>query len=197
LRAVLFVGLIVVLLLAVAVYVLLTYNRLVALRLNVDNSWAQVDVALKLRHDLVPNLAAAVAGYAAHERGTFEEVTAARNAAVAAPDQPGAALGTAEAQLGQGIGRLFALAEAYPDLKASELFQRLQAQLAEIENKLQITRRVYNDVVERYVVKISTVPSMLVAKAFGFQSREFFKAPVEAQGVPSVSLGGGATEPSA
>lgn len=172
-------------------YVVLTYNKLVALRLGVDNSWAQVDVALKQRHDLVPNLAAAVSGYANHERGTLEAVTEARQQAVAAPsDSAGVDLGKAEANLAQRISALLAVAEAYPDLKASTNFLELQRQLAEIESQIQITRRVYNDVVETYLTKTQSVPSNLVANAFGFEPREFFKAPIEASAVPAVGFGG-------
>lgn len=178
----------VVLLLLVGLYVLLTYNGLVGLRNNVSNSWAQVDVALKMRHDLVPNLAETVKAYAAHEAGTFEAVTQARNAAVAAPDEAGPQLGAAEASLGQGIGRLLAIAEAYPDLKASTNFLALQQQLSSIESQIQIARRVYNDTVETYLTKIQRVPSNLVAGAFGFQPREFFKAPVEATSAPVVDV---------
>lgn len=173
------------------IYVLLTYNRLVALRLAVDNSWAQVDVALKQRHDLVPNLAAAVAGYAQHERGTIDAVTTARQQAAAAPaDRAGVDLGKAEAGLAQQLGTLLAVAEAYPDLKASTNFLELQQQLASIESQIQITRRVYNDVVETYLTKTQSVPSNLVASSFGFEPREFFKAPVESVAVPQVGFGG-------
>jgi LemA protein len=179
----------VVLALLIGVYVLLTYNGLVGLRNNVDNSWSQVDVALKMRHDLVPNLAAAVQGYASHERGTFEAVTQARAAAEAAPSQAaGAALGAAESSLALGIGRLLAVAEAYPDLKASDNFLALQQQLSSIESQIQITRRVYNDTVETYLTKIQRVPSNFVAGAFGFAPKEFFKAPVEALSVPTVDV---------
>jgi LemA protein len=178
----------VVLLLVVGLYVLLTYNRLVALRNNVDNSWSQVDVALKMRHDLVPNLAETVKGYATHERGTFEAVTQARQAAVAAPPQAGAQLGAAESMLAQVIGQLMVVAEDYPDLKASTNFLALQQQLSSIESQIQIARRVYNDTVETYLTKIQRVPSNLVASAFGFGAREFFKAPVESTATPTVAL---------
>jgi LemA protein len=182
----------VVLVLLVGLYVLLTYNSLVGLRNNVDNSWSQVDVSLKMRHDLVPNLAAAVQGYAAHERGAFEAVTQARAQAEAAPDLPGAALGAAEVSLGLGIGRLLAIAEAYPDLKASENFLALQQQLSSIESQIQIARRVYNDTVETYLTKIQRIPSNIVAGTFGFKPKEFFKAPVEALSVPTVNVDGAA-----
>lgn len=178
----------VVLVVLVGGYALLTYNRLVGLRLAVDNSWSQVDVALALRHDLVPNLVAAVQGYATHERTTLEGLTAARTEAVAAPSQPTVDLGKAESRLAQGIGQVMVIAEAYPDLRASDSFRQLQAQLGHVEDQIQVTRRVYNDVVERYATKIGTIPSLFVARAFGFGPREFFKAPVEAQAVPVVSL---------
>ncbi|MEH3054103.1 MAG: LemA family protein [Patulibacter minatonensis] len=176
----------------VGLYVLLTYNRLVALRNNVENSWSQVDVALKMRHDLVPNLAEAVKGYAAHERGTFDAVTQARTAAVAAPTEPGAALGAAESTLGSMIGQLLVIAEDYPDLKASTSFLALQQQLSSIESQIQIARRVYNDTVETYLTKLQRIPSNFVASAFSFAPREFFRAPVEAQTAPSVDVGGSA-----
>lgn len=182
------VAVLIVLVLLIGLYVLLTYNRLIALRNNVDNSWAQVDVALKMRHDLVPNLAAAVQGYATHERGTFEQVAQARAAALAAPTEAGAALGAAETTLAQGIGRLLAVAEDYPDLKASDNFLALQQQLSSIESQIQIARRVYNDTVETYLTKVQRVPSNFVASAFSFGPKEFFRAPVEALSVPTVSI---------
>ncbi len=174
--------------LLVGLYVLLTYNRLVALRNNVDNSWSQVDVALKMRHDLIPNLVEAVKGYASHERGTLEAVTKAREAAVAAPTTAGTQLGAAEGLLAQVLGQLLVIAEAYPDLKASTNFLALQQQLSSVETQIQIARRVYNDTVETYLTKTQRIPSNLVASAFGFGPREFFKAPVEATLTPAVSL---------
>lgn len=174
--------------LVVGLYVLLTYNRLVALRNNVDNSWSQVDVALKMRHDLIPNLVEAVKGYAAHERGTFDAVTQARAAAVAAPTTAGAQLGAAEGLLAQLLGQLLVIAEDYPELKASTNFLALQGQLSSVESQIQIARRVYNDTVETYLTKIQRIPSNLVASAFGFGPKEFFKAPIEATATPTVSL---------
>lgn len=179
---------VVVLVLAVGLFALLTYNRLVALRNNVDNSWSQVDVALKMRHDLVPNLTEAMRGYATHERGTLEAVTQAREAAVAAPPQAGAQLGAAESTLATLLGQLLVIAEAYPELKASGNFLSLQQQLSSIESQIQIARRVYNDTVETYLTATQRVPANLIAGAFGFGPREFFKAPVEALATPQVSL---------
>jgi LemA protein len=184
-----------VLVLALGAFVWLTYNRLVALRLACENSWSQIDVALKLRHDLIPALVAAVAGYAGHEQGTLAQVTELRADAVAADAAPPAERGTAEARLGGGLARALILAEDYPDLKATENFSRLQTDLTEVEEKISITRRVYNDTVETYNTKIQVFPSNLVANGFGFERREFFAAEAGAEIAPTVSLpgpGGGA-----
>ena len=133
--------------LVVGLFVLLTYNRLVRLRLACDNSWAQIEVALKLRHDLVPNLVAAVAGYAGHERATFERTAESRGAAMSAVGAGPAAQGPLEGALALGIGNLIGLAEAYPELEASENFAALQRDLASVEERISITRPVYNDTV--------------------------------------------------
>ena len=171
-----------------ALYVVVTYNRLVALRLACENSWAQIDVALKLRHDLVPNLAETVAGYAGHERRTFEEVARARAQAIARDSSDPKARGAAEAALAGSLGSVVLLAEDYPALLASDNFSRLQSDLAEVEEKISITRRVYNDTVETYNTKIQVFPPVLVARAFGFSAKEFFDAPVESEAVPKVSI---------
>jgi LemA protein len=173
-------------------WLVLTYNRLVRLRLACESSWSQIDVALRLRHDLVPRLAETVAGYAGHERKTLEEVTRARAAAEAANDEGPGPRGAAEAKLGSGIGGALLLAEDYPVLLASENFAKLQRDLAEVEEKLSITRRVYNDTVETYNTKIQVFPPAIVARAFRFDRREFFDAPVEAEAAPRVEIGGGA-----
>ena len=171
-----------------ALYVVVTYNRLVGLRLAAENSWAQIDVALKLRHDLIPNLAEAVAGYAGHERRTFEEVARARAQAIARDSSDPAARGAAEAALAGSLGSVVLLAEDYPALLATENFSRLQSDLAEVEQKISITRRVYNDTVETYNTKIAVFPPVIVARAFGFSRKEFFDAPVESEAVPAVSI---------
>jgi LemA protein len=176
----------------VAGWVVFTYNRLVTLRNVCESSWSQIDVALRLRHDLVPRLAETVAGYAGHERTTLEEVTKARAAAEAANEASPRPRGEAEAKLGSGIGGALLLAEDYPVLVASENFAKLQRDLAEVEEKISITRRVYNDTVETYNTKIQVFPPVIVARAFGFGRREFFDAPVEAETAPAVSVGGGA-----
>jgi LemA protein len=172
-----------------ALWVVLTYNRLVQLRLACENSWSQIDVALRMRHDLVPRLAEAVAGYASHERTTLEEVTRRRAEAVAANEAPPGPRGAAEAALAGGVGNVMVLAEDYPQLLATENFARLQSDLAEVEEKIAITRRVYNDTVETYNTKIQVFPSVIVARAFRFSRREFFDAPVEAEAAPVVDVG--------
>jgi LemA protein len=149
------------------------YNRLVQLRNRVDNAWAQIEVQLKRRHDLIPNLVEAVKGYAAHERETFENVTRARAAAVAA--QGPQAQSEAEGFLSQALGRLFAVAEAYPELQADENFRQLQTELAETENRIAVSRQVYNDTVLTYHNAIQTVPGVFFAGPFGFTKREFFE----------------------
>jgi LemA protein len=178
--------------LLIAVWAVLTYNRLVQLRLGCENSWSQIDVALRMRHDLVPRLAAAVSGYASHERATLEEVSRARARAVAANDAAPGPRGAAEAALAGGVGGVMLLAEDYPQLLATENFAQLQRDLNEVEENIAITRRVYNDTVETYNTKIQVFPSVIVARAFRFERREFFDAPVEAEAVPRVEVGGGA-----
>jgi LemA protein len=170
--------------LAVAVWLVATYNGLVQRRNRVDNAWSQIDVQLGRRRDLVPNLVETVKGYAAHERGTFEAVTAARAAAAAASTPAQAA--TAEGELSQALGRLLAVAEAYPQLKADANFRDLQAQLGETENRIAVSRQVYNDTVLTYQNSIQTFPTMLVARPFGFTDREYFELDDAARAVPEV-----------
>ena len=162
---------VVVVLLVAGVYL---FNRIVRLRNEVDTGWSNIDVQLKRRNDLIPNLVEAVKGYAAHERGVFEEVTRAR-AAMAGASTPGEA-GAADSLLGQALGRLFAVAEAYPDLKASQNFLQLQSDLTDTEDKIAAARRYYNATVQAYNTAIQTFPSLLFAGAFGFRAREFFAA---------------------
>jgi LemA protein len=154
------------------------YNRFVRLRNRVDNAWAQIEVQLKRRWDLIPNLVETVKGYAAHERETFEAVTQARARAQAA--QGPAEQGQAEGLLGQALGRLFAVAEAYPELQADENFRQLQDELAQTENRIAVSRQVYNDTVLTYNTAIQTVPGVFVARPFGFGAREFFEVEDEA-----------------
>ena len=172
----------------VGLAVLLLYNRMVSRRNNVDNSWAQIEAALQRRHDLIPNLVEAVKGYAKHEQKTFEDVTKARSTATAAKAPPTQAV--AENTLTSAIGRLMVVAEQYPELRATENFQQLQAQLSETEDQIQITRRVYNDTVQSYNTLIQIFPPSLVAKAFNFEARQFFDAPKEDEATPEVSFAG-------
>jgi len=148
------------------------YNGLVAMRQRVGQSFADVDVQLKQRHDLIPNLVETVKGYASHERGTLEAVVQARNAAMAAhgPAQQAAA----ENALSGTLRQLFALSEAYPDLKANSNFQQLQAELSDIENKLAAARRFFNNSVQEYNTGIEQFPAALFAGSLGFRPREFF-----------------------
>ena len=159
--------------LLVGTLLLVLYNRLVRLRNRAENAWAQVDVQLRRRYELIPNIVGAVKGYASHERQTFEEVTKARTAARQAqtvPDQS-----QAENMLTQAIGRLFAVAEQYPQLRATENFQQLQAQLAETEGKIAVSRQVYNDAVLTYDTALETVPTNIVAGMFNFEERQYFE----------------------
>jgi LemA protein len=149
------------------------YNRLVRLRNRAENAWAQVDVQLRRRYDLIPNLVEAVKGYASHERATFEEVAKARTAAQQA--QTVEEQGKAENLLTQAIGRLFAVAEAYPELRATENFQQLQGQLEETETKIAVSRQVYNDAVLTYDTALETVPTNIVGNLFSFEAREYFE----------------------
>jgi LemA protein len=171
------VGLLVLILIAI-------YNRLVRLRNRTDNAWAQVDVQLKRRYDLIPNLVETVKGYASHEKTTFEEVTRARAAAQEATGIADQA--AAENVLTGALRRLFALAEAYPELRASENFQQLQGELAETENKISVSRQIYNDTTLTYNNTVQTVPSNLVAGIFGFRVREYFEVEGEARSAPEV-----------
>ena len=178
---------IVAIILLLVFWVIALYNRLVRKRNRVDNSWAQIDVQLKRRHDLIPNLVETVKGYAAHERArsTPSPRPAPRRSRRKARPPPA----QAEGMLSQALGRLFAVAEAYPDLKANQNFLDLQAQLSDTENKIAISRQVYNDTVLTYNNAIQTFPAVILADSFGFSTREFFE--VEDAGdraVPQVSF---------
>ncbi len=162
------------------------YNGLVRKRNRSENAWAQVDVQLKRRHDLIPNLVETVKGYAAHERGTFDEVTQARTAAQQA--QGPQAQAAAENVLTQALGRLFAVAENYPQLRATENFQQLQAQLSETESNIAVARQVYNDTVLTYDNALETLPTSIIAGIFNFRSREYFQADDGDRAAPQVSF---------
>ncbi len=154
-------------------WLVVIYNRLVALRQSTGQAWADIEVQLKQRHDLVPNLVETVKGYAAHERETLDAVIQARNAAAAAKGPEAAA--AAEAGLSGALGRLFALSEAYPDLKANQNFLSLQDQLSALEAKIAAARRFFNSAVSEYNAAIQSVPAVFFAGALGFQPRGFFE----------------------
>jgi LemA protein len=167
---------------------IVAYNRLVSLRARVDNGWSQIDVQLRRRYDLIPNLVRTVQGYASHERDLFENVTEARSRAMdasAVPDQA-----QAENQITRGLRQLLAVAEAYPDLKANEGFLALQEELTGTESKIAYARQFYNDQVMRLNTLIGSVPTNVVANMFGFSSREFFDIEDPARGPATVDFPG-------
>lgn len=177
---------IVLILVVLAVIIIGMYNALVRLRVRADGAWADIDVQLKRRWDLIPNLVETVKGYASHEKETFERVIAARNQAQAASGPAEAA--QADNILTGALRQLFALAEAYPDLKASTNFSQLQDSLSETENKISVSRQIYNDTVLTYNNRVQTVPSNIVANLANFKIREYFDAPEAADEAPKVEF---------
>lgn len=157
---------------ALIAYVVFIYNGLVQLRQKVNQAFADIDVQLKMRHDLIPNLIETVKGYAAHEKSTFDAVIKARNSAMAA--QGPAQMAQAENALTGALRGLIALAEAYPDLKANTNFLQLQTELSDIENKIAASRRFFNNAVQEYNTSIEQVPASLFAGSLGFTKRDFF-----------------------
>jgi LemA protein len=157
----------------IAFLLIAMYNNLVQLRVRADNAWSDIDVQLKRRHDLIPNLVETVKGYAAHEKGTFEDVAKLRSAAMQATTPLDKAV--AENALTGALGRLFAVAEAYPQLKASEEFTQLQSQLSQTEDMIQNSRRYYNAVVRDLNTKLQSFPTNMIASSLGFQQRQFFQ----------------------
>jgi LemA protein len=172
--------------LAVVAWAVFAFNRLVHLRNQVRNAWADIDVQLKRRHDLVPQLIAAVKGYTGHERGVLQAVTELRAQAVALSSP--ARLGDVESSLEKALVQLFALKEDYPDLKANQSFLQLQRDLVEVENQLQYARRFYNGAVRDYNTAIQRLPDTLIARGFGFTESEFFQAADEDRQVVKVEL---------
>lgn len=168
-------GLIIVVVVVVVIAGLLIamYNGLVQLRVRADSSWSDIDVQLKRRHDLIPNLVETVKGYAAHEKSTFEDIAKYRSAAMQATTP--AEKGAAEGQLTQALRGLLAVAEAYPQLRASEQFTSLQGSLQEVEGAIQNARRYYNAVVRDYNTKLQSFPTNILGGAFGFQTKQFFQ----------------------
>ena len=170
----------------VGLYVVVTYNGLIRRRNRIDNSWAQIDVQLQRRYDLIPNLLETVKGYAAHERELFERVTLARNQAINATGV--AAQAQAETMVTGALRGLLAVAEAYPDLKANQNFLALQEELAGTEGRIAYARQFYNDSVLSWNTKIQAVPSNIVAGMFKFEPREYFEADDTSRGPVSVQF---------
>jgi LemA protein len=170
----------------IILWLVAAYNGLIRDRNRAQNAWSQVDVQLKRRYDLIPNLVETVKGYATHEQQTFERVTRARSAAQAAEGP--AEQAEAENFLTSALRQLFAVAEDYPELRASENFQGLQSELSETENRISVSRQIYNDTVLTYNNKVQQVPTNMVASIFGFSEREFFEAGDEAEEAPAVEF---------
>jgi len=169
--------------------VIILFNQLVGKRNMVNNGWADIDVQLKRRSDLIPQLVTAVQAYASHERQLFEDVIMKRNAALQAGDDP-ASRGSKESDLAAPVGKLMALAEDYPDLKASENFKELQDELTDTENKIEMARRFYNGAVREMNVAVESFPGNLVAGLFGFGRRHFFEIQMSDRAMPTIDLGG-------
>ena len=174
----------------VLIWLVLTYNGLVTLRNRTQEAWSEIDVELKRRHDLIPNLVQTVQGYMGHERGTLEAVTNARAGAVAAgASGDPAKIGAAENMLTQSLRSLFAVSENYPDLKAISAFTNLQEQLTATEDKIEFSRRFYNGNVRDYNIKLQTLPTSLIAGVLGFKAFGFFQADESDRAVPQVNFG--------
>jgi LemA protein len=176
-------GIVCALLIVLVAVLVATYNRLVRLRNQADASWAQIDVQLKRRYDLIPNLVETVKGYATHERGTLEAVVAARGNAMAAA-QSGGLAGRAEAEgtLTQALGRLLAVAEAYPELRANQSFVTLQVELANTEDKIAYARQFYNSAIQSYNNAVQSLPTNIIAAVTGFRAREFYQVAGDERG---------------
>ncbi len=167
---------------AIVIWVIAAYNSLVQLRVRADSAWSDIDVQLKRRHDLIPNIVETVKGYAAHEKGTFENVTKYRSMAMQASGP--AERAQAEGQLTMALKSLFAVAENYPQLRASEQFMSLQASLQEVENAIQNARRYYNAVVRDLNTRIQSFPANIIAGMFGFQQKQFFELEAPGERAP-------------
>ncbi len=177
---------VVLILLIVVIWFMSTYNGLVKLRNLVEEGWSDINVQLKRRYDLIPNLVNAVKGYAAHESGVFEKVTEARAAAMNATVPADRA--QAENQLSQTLKSLFAVAEAYPQLQAAGNFAELQQELTDTENKIESSRRFYNGAVRDFDIKLQVFPTNLIAGTFGFAKKDFFQAPDDVNAAPEVKF---------
>ena len=170
------------LLVVLVIWVIASYNGLVRKRNQVDASWAQIDVQLKRRYDLIPNLVETVKGYAAHEKGTLDAVIQARNSAVAASNADPAARAQADNAVTQTLGRLFALAEAYPNLKANENFAALQGELTNTEDRIAYSRQFYNSAVQTYNNATQTIPTNIIAGMMNFKTKEYFETQGDERG---------------
>ena len=168
------------------IFVIMLYNSLVSLRNRIENAWAQIDVQLKRRYDLIPNLVETVKGYATHEQETLEKVIQARNMAVSATGVEGQA--EAENMLTGALKSLFAVSEAYPDLKANQSFLQLQEELTGTEGRIAYARQFYNDSVYKYNTKIQSFPAVIIAGMFGFSEREYFETDDESRGPVQVQF---------
>src|SRR5271155_871685 len=180
---------------AIAGWASFAYNRLVSLRNQVDNSWRQIDVQLKRRHDLIPNLVEAVKGYMQFERDTLTQVVEARAKAISAPDQ--ASRMAAENQITGGLGRLLAVMENYPQLKSDQNVLKLQEELTTTENQIAFSRQAYNDAVMQLNTRIESFPTNLIANNFGFKQADYFQGAPEDEALPKVDLSLGAPAPKA
>jgi LemA protein len=172
---------------ALVAYLIAAYNGLIRRRNQIENAWSQIDVQLKRRLDLIPNLVETVKGYAAHEQATLEKVIQARNAALAAPSTPHAQA-EADNQLTGALKSIFALGEAYPDLKANQNFLQLQEELTATEGRVAYARQFYNDSVLDYNNKLEQFPTMIYARALKFQRREYFEADEAARTAPTINF---------
>ena len=173
----------------ISAVIMILFNQLVGKRNMANNGWADIDVQLKRRADLIPQLVTTVQGYASHERQLFEDVIMKRNAALQAGDDPDTR-GSTESALTAPVSKLIALAEDYPDLKANENFRDLQSELTATENKIEMARRFYNGAVREFNVAIESFPGNLIAGPFGFQRRRFFEIQMSDRAIPKIDLGG-------
>jgi len=171
---------------AIGVFLVMVYNRLVALRQTCNQAWGDIDVQLKQRHDLVPNLVSTVQGYASHETETLENVIKARQTAIDATSVKD--LAGAENMLSGALRQLFALSEAYPDLKANQNFMQLQAELADLENKIAAARRFFNNAVNEYNTSTEQFPAVVIANSMGFKMREYFEVGEAERAAPKVQF---------
>ncbi|MED5548374.1 MAG: LemA family protein [Pseudomonadota bacterium] len=175
-----------ILVIGIGIFLVMVYNRLVALRQTCNQAWGDIDVQLKQRHDLVPNIVETVKGYAAHEKDTLENVTKARQQAIDANSLKG--LAEAENMLSGALRQLFALSEAYPDLKANQNFLSLQNELADLENKIAAARRFFNNAVNEYNTATEQFPAVVIANSMGFKQREYFEVGEAERGAPKVQF---------